>query len=241
MKRPWERLDELSDAEALEAIFEYCWLHLAQIMEQKRAYAGLYGDVRRVEIMNAASGALSRVIQDALFDSIVLGLCRLLDPAKSGRTKFVNLSFDLMISKLPASEISLHCQERREDLCNRAYSLRQRRDKHLAHTDLASLKQEARVGWVSLTEIESTLSEMGDLLKDIYSIQFGIHLDVWPPNDHPELPFLRSLFYGKTALDERIEAFFKDYMSAPSSRTNRLPHLDSIYPDFLCRPFSKLD
>lgn len=240
-ERSWERIDELNDAEALSAISEYCWLQLAHIMEQQRVYAGLYGDERRVEIMNAASRSVSRIVNDALFDSIVLGICRLLDPARSGRTQFENLSFDLMISKLPASDANAQFKQRRADLCVRAFSLRQRRDKHLAHTDLASLDPEARVGWVSLAEIKATLNDMGLLLADIYARAFDTHLVVWPPDDHPELPFLRILFFGKAAHDERLKAHIQELISAPASRKRRLPDLDTIYPAWLRSPEADRD
>ncbi|WP_405405373.1 hypothetical protein [Paracoccus sp. Ld10] len=239
--RPWENLDDLDGTEASEAIAAFCWSRLAILRTQQRIYVGLYSDPERVAVLRNASQTVAGVMDDALFDVIVLGICRLLDPRKAGRTPYRNLTFDLLIASLPPSDRTAAFTFARIRLCERAEVLRDRRDKHLAHTDVDSLRQGSEVGWTSMQDIEIVLQGMGDLLEQIYASEFERHIVTWPADRFHELGFLRALYFGKTAHDERKAAFTKEYMGVPLSRNSRLPDLGTIYPKFLRSPFRSAD
>lgn len=233
MERAWEHLDELTGREVALAVGGYCHVKLAQLKHQERIYSGLYGDERRIEVLNTASGPVAKVIQDALFDMIVLGICRLQDPAKSGKGS-ENLTFALLIETLSISDRKDEYHAELKKLCADAAPLRDRRNKHVAHADSAALKEGAQVGWGSLQQIKSALDGMYELLRKIYANEFVTGLTGWPPNDHHELQILRALAFGNAVHKQKLDAWKEDMITTPSGES--LPDLQDIYPDWLRTP-----
>ncbi|WP_108502267.1 hypothetical protein [Paracoccus indicus] len=233
MDRPWERLDELTGREAAKAVGDYCLEHLLYLKGQQRIYWGLYGDERRIEVLNTASGPVAKIVQDALFDVIVLGICRLLDPAQSVK-KSENLTLALLIDMLPIPDRKDEYHSERRRLRDDAAALVDRRNKHIAHADSAALKKDARVGWVSMRQIKSALDDMYDLLRRIYKSEFNTETYGWKSNDHPELQFLRALAFGNAAHAQKLEDYEEALITTPYGES--LPDLEDIYPDWLRTP-----
>lgn len=231
MDRPWEHIDDLEGADIPKAVAAYCHVSLAHLMMQDRIYHGLFGDPRRIGILNEASGPVAKVIQDKVFDANALGICRLLDPARPSRRPSRNLTFALLIDTLPTSDNRQAYGAELQMLRDRARSLRDRRDKHLAHTDVDALRKGAQVGWVDPREIRAILLRMGDLLARIHQAEFQIHLIVWPPDDHHEIDFLRSLLLENDARKAVRTAFVQRFVDTPPQ--GALPQPEDDFPAWL--------
>ncbi|WP_378944453.1 hypothetical protein [Paracoccus sp. R86501] len=216
------------------AVGSYCHVQLAQLKHQERIYSGLYGDERRIEVLNTASGPVAKVVQDALFDVIVLGICRLLDPAGPARKPSKNLTFAFLIELLPMPDRKGEYDAALEVLRADAAPLRDRRNMHIAHADSAALREGAQVGWVSMRQIKSALDGMYDLLSKIYVNEFDMGLSGWLPNVHHELQFLRALVFGNTVYAQKLDEWREAYLATPYGEN--LPDLQDIYPDWLRTP-----
>ena len=233
MDRPWEHLDELTGREAALAVGNYCHVQLAQLKHQERIYSGLYGNERRIEVLNTASGPVAKVVQDALFDVIVLGICRLLDPAQSVK-KSENLTLALLIDMLPVPDRKDEYHAERRRLRDDAAALVDRRNKHIAHADSAALKKDAQVGWVSMRQLKSALDGMYDLVSRINTSELNTETYGWELNDDPELQFLRALTFGNAAQAQKLEDYKEALITTPYGES--LPDLQDIYPDWLRTP-----
>ena len=234
MDRPWEHLDELTGREAALAVGGYCHVQLAQLKHQERIYSGLYSDERRIEVLNTASGPVAKVVQDALFDVIVLGICRLLEPAGPARMPSKNLTFAFLIELLPMPDRKGEYDAALKVLRADAAPLRDRRNMHIAHADSAALREGAQVGWGNLRQINSALGGMYDLLGRIYANDFDTGLTGWELNDHPELQFLRALKFGNAVHAQKLEDYKEALITTPYGEN--LPDLQDIYPDWLRTP-----
>jgi hypothetical protein len=120
--------------------------HLWQVSSQWDRYEALYGSHERVIILNEISGSFWAALQGLLHEHVLLGLCRLTDPATQG--KFKNLSV--------ASLLQLDPTEDKEDLKDRVATAVQAtafartwRDKRIAHNDMGHVTGE-------LNEIEAS-------------------------------------------------------------------------------------
>ena len=224
----------MTGSEAALAVGGYCHVQLAQLKHQERIYSGLYGDERRIEVLNTASGPVAKVVQDALFDVIVLGICRLLDPAGPARKPSKNLTFAFLIESLPMPDRKGEYDAALEVLRADAAPLRDRRNMHIAHADSAALREGAQVGWGNLRQINSALGGMYDLLGRIYANDFDTGLTGWELNDHPELQFLRALKFGNAVHAQKLEDYEEALITTPYGEN--LPDLQDIYPDWLRTP-----
>jgi hypothetical protein len=108
---------------------------LAWLQVKWAEYRELFGSSpERIDILNKAAGLFSRIVQDALWESVLLDLTRLTDPIKTGGKS------NLTIAKLPelceepalGSEIS----ELTEIALKATKFARDWRNRHISHRDL---------------------------------------------------------------------------------------------------------
>ena len=103
---------------------------------QWRIYVALFGtNEQRVDLLNSASGRTAFVVEKALFESTLLGVCRLTDPPNGQRGASKNIS----VSRVPQLVASYPNPRELELLvdsaCNRSAFARTWRNKRLAHAD----------------------------------------------------------------------------------------------------------
>jgi hypothetical protein len=146
-----------------ELYSDVLWLHAK--WEQ---YCCLFKSKRRVELLNETAGYLFRLIQDTLFENVVLGLAKLTDPIETGRgVKQQNLT----VLRLPPLIIdgALKCEmsalvQSALTACSAARSWRHKR---LAHRDLAVAL--ATTGdplpSISFSDVEAALTAFSTLLN----------------------------------------------------------------------------
>ena len=121
--------------EELGGLFYALWQEVAWLHNEWHEYSQLFGTKQsRIALMNEAAPAFFRIVQDGLFDMIVLRIACLTDPPKSvGKS-------NLTIQQLPARINDDSLRQKVTDLVNTAVAAadfcRDRRHRHIAHRAL---------------------------------------------------------------------------------------------------------
>lgn len=114
---------------------ELAWLHA-----KWNIYKQLFQkSPERIHLLNECASGFFYVIQDVLFHEIIVGICKLMDPANSN--KYKNLSLNQLQLKLRESEsldLMITLKNILDDLNSRLDSLSIWRNKKLAHLDLTT-------------------------------------------------------------------------------------------------------
>jgi hypothetical protein len=97
-------------------------------------YRQLYGtDSETIELLNRTAGLLFKLMQDQLWDSVLLAISRMTDPPATGKKK------NLTIQSLPALIQDIILKAELEGLCAAAVAqaefAREHRNKRIAHQD----------------------------------------------------------------------------------------------------------
>ncbi|WP_460710567.1 AbiU2 domain-containing protein [Lysobacter terrae] len=97
-------------------------------------YRQLFGsDFDTVQLLNRSAGLFFKVVQDELWDSVLLGISRMTDPPATGRNK------NLTIQSLPLLLADPVLAAEVQDLCSKAVTeaefAREHRNKRIAHQD----------------------------------------------------------------------------------------------------------
>lgn len=129
-------------------------------------YQQLFGTSKaRVDLLNEMAGGAFWLIEESLWLDIQLALCRIGDPAVTGKRE--NLTLRRLQSALQAEGVSVlvkdldpHLAEF-ESLCEK---VRERRNKLLAHSDLAA-RLAARERQEAALALNVTLREVGDAIE----------------------------------------------------------------------------
>ena len=111
------------------------WNEIAWINLKWNEYVCLFGEKReRIELLNEAAGQFFRITQDALWNDVILHICRLTDPPKScGKSNLTICSLpDLISKKSLKTEVSSKIEEVKE----KTNFCRDWRNRALAHKDL---------------------------------------------------------------------------------------------------------
>lgn len=202
MERPWQHYSDLPEDERFGAILKFCTLETARIKYELRIFRGLYSsDPRRVEVLNRAAPEIAQLLQDLLFDDIVIRLCRLLDPPEDRRGN-VNFGLKLLIALAP-KDISLELATEVEVACDLAAKLKERRDKHIAHNAGNSKRADCAKGWVSLADIQAALDRIDGVVVRLHLTCRKVTIETDPISARePEMALLRALHLGADALDK---------------------------------------
>lgn len=121
--------------EELGSLFYALWQEVAWLYNEWHEYVQLFGTKQsRIALMNEAAPAFFRIVQDGLFDMIVLRIARLTDPPKSvGKSK-------LTVRQLPIKINEDAFRQKVTDLVDTAVAAadfcREHRHRHIAHRAL---------------------------------------------------------------------------------------------------------
>ncbi|MGR3661758.1 MAG: AbiU2 domain-containing protein [Paracoccaceae bacterium] len=182
-----------------------------------RIFKGLFVHGKeRVEVLNLASGLVAMYASKTLFESVLLGLCRITDPAETGRGRGAkkNLTLETLSSQVP-EEFRQEYSKLVATAQAETKFARDRRNRVIAHADLfvATNVEEADAATVknvddALKCIDLVLNFVNQKLRDsttLYSDAI-IQLD-------NERTFLRALYLGnrtwKDLLDRQTVAVKK--------------------------------
>lgn len=127
-----KRNDQAVLGQSYGLTFFHCRQLLWEVSGNWDRYETLYGSAERVEILNECSGHFWATIQSMLHEHVLLGLCRLTDPAQQGRFRNMSVRRLAEIDPTPDKHELLRRVERAVELTAFARSWR---DKKIAHND----------------------------------------------------------------------------------------------------------
>lgn len=133
---------------------EVTWLH-AKWLEYRKLYAQ---SEKRIDLLNETAAFFFRVVQDVLWEDVLLHIARLTDPRKQG--PFENLTLCRLPEAVPDQCLAKELRELVKNALDRSQFARQWRNKRLAHSDL-SLAIDAKAAplpGVSRQHVENALS-----------------------------------------------------------------------------------
>lgn len=118
----------------LGASFYELYRKLMELHVLWQQYRQLFGsDADTVHLLNRTSGLFFKIVQDELWDSVLLGVSRMTDPPTTGKKK------NLTIQSLPPLIADTKLQSEVQDLCDKALVAaefaREHRNKRIAHQD----------------------------------------------------------------------------------------------------------
>lgn len=150
----------------LGVLYSALWQEVAWIHSKWAHYVALFGTKpERVELLNKAAPAFFRLVQDTLWENVILHIARLTDsPQSVGKP-------NLSIKRVPALVSDLALKTRIEALVTTcvlsADFARDWRNRHLAHRDLARATAEVADPLLpaSRAKVKEVLSNFCDLLN----------------------------------------------------------------------------
>jgi len=143
---------------------EVLWLH-SKWLEYRKLYAG---SAKRVELLNTAAPFFFYVVQDVLWDDVLLHIARLTDPAKQG--SFENLTLLRLCEAVPDPQLAEETRKLVKAAKSRASFARRWRNKQLAHRDLVnSLEPRAKA------LPSASRQDVEDVLQGFREIMNGLH------------------------------------------------------------------
>lgn len=174
--------------EDLGSVYSALWQAVATIYVYWGEYVVLFGArPQRIELLNRAAPMFFRMLQDELWDSCLLHLARLTDPAKSGgRGDRGNLT----VRGLPNLILDASLQSKVSELVSQAVHqtefCRDLRNRRIAHNDLmlALGRPTTPLTGGSRLQIKSALDAISKVLSAISSHYFDseLHFDVPRPS-----------------------------------------------------------
>jgi len=192
------------------------WCQLFNVFSQ---YANLFGKPKeRVDLLNEIAGPFFNTVQDTFHDQILLGICRLTDPAQS--MKKVNPNRNVSVLRLALLLKDEDVGPEIEDMANSAKVAadfaRIQRDKKISHSDF-----DVATGR-SIIPSGASIVQMRKAIKAIYEVIFAVgkfvgneHLASFVVLSRSEFGLLASLFdaqYGKEEVFlKKVEQMRKDH------------------------------
>ena len=156
--------------EELGASFYELYRKLVELHVLWQQYRQLFGDdADTVHLLNRTSGLFFKIVQDELWDSVLLGVSRMTDPSATGRNK------NLTIQSLPPLIVDSTLQSELYELCDKAVSAaefaREHRNKRIAHQDHDYLSNRSSnpLGGISRTLVEEMLATLRVVLNRLDS------------------------------------------------------------------------
>lgn len=117
------------------SIYSQLWQELVWLYRTWAEYVTLFGTKEsRVMLLNSAAPAFTRIVQDSLWDGIILHIARLTDPPKSMGKR--NLSVRALEEAVADNALKVKVSSAVEKALDASDFCRAWRNRHLAHRDL---------------------------------------------------------------------------------------------------------
>jgi AbiU2 len=176
MKSPEQVRDDYRGAmgDELGTLFYALWNELAWFDAKWQQYCQLYAESqKRVELLNASASFFFRVVQDALWEDVILSIARLTGPIRSlGKDNLTLLRLPALVAE-GAVVVALHSAI--DHATDAAAFAKDWRNRRLAHRDLA-LALETGVqplSPVSRTNVRAALAAMQKVFDVLHAHYFG--------------------------------------------------------------------
>ena len=163
------RTDYISSmGEELGSSFYELYRKLVELHIIWQQYRQLFGDdTETVHLLNRTAGLFFKIVQDELWDSVLLGVSRMTDPPATGKNK------NLTIQSLPPLITDLALRTEVQSLCDKAFKsadfAREHRNKRIAHQDYNYLsnRDSAPLSGISRALVEQMLTALRAVLNRI--------------------------------------------------------------------------
>lgn len=174
-----------------------------------RIFRALFIDCKeRVDEFNLASGLVARYFSKALFESVLLGLCRITDPAETGRGAGAkqNLSLDALGDELP-EEVRKEFEGLVIDAKAATGFARDWRNRSIAHADLYVATRVETVDSATAILVDKAIVQIDLALNFINNkLRNSTTLYSEPITQlDDERAFLRTLFLGNRTWSDLLE------------------------------------
>ncbi|MBI4479053.1 MAG: hypothetical protein HY651_03420 [Acidobacteria bacterium] len=159
---------------------EVGWLHL-----KWGEFLELYGKgSERIDLLNEVASSFFYLVQQMLFEGVLLHLCRLTDPPESWslklKTKVPNLSLQLLADLIPDPSLKARVEAGTQVVLTNCKFARDWRNRRGAHSDLMTFRNK------HVTPLPSgTIKQVEDALASIRNL----HDLVGPHYGHPPVAF----------------------------------------------------
>ena len=143
---------------------EVVWLH-AKWLEYRKLYAE---SKERINLLNDTAAFFFHIVQDVLWEDVLLHIARLTDSPKQG--KFENLTLRRLPDKVPDEVLANELDSLVKNALKEAQFARKWRDKRLAHIDLShaiDVKATTLPG-VSRQHIEDVLAKFREIMNCLH-------------------------------------------------------------------------
>lgn len=131
-------------------------------------YRQLFGDTAdTVQLLNRTAGLFFKIVQDELWDSVLLGVSRMTDPPATGKNK------NLTVQSLPLLITDPVLRVEAQLLCAKAVAeaafAREHRNKRIAHQDhnYLSNRNSSALSGISRAAVESMLAALRGVLNHL--------------------------------------------------------------------------
>jgi len=190
----------------LGEVFHLLWQELSDLNFKWREYVELYGTKpSRIALLNKAAPYFFRVVEDVLWESTLMRLCRLTDPPNTRKSE------NLSVARLPSLvkvELAEEIQKLVQVATGKTEFCRDWRNRHIAHADLPLALGEGAepLKSASRADVVNALSALADILNAVDFNYTGASagFDLGATTDGAE-SLLSVLDEGVRALERREE------------------------------------
>ena len=128
----------------------------------------------RMDLLNDRAVAFFGIVWDSMRHDVILGICRLTDPARRGRSSMSVEQLALCIETMSPAEHVSDLRDMIEDVRRTAAPLRVIRNRHLAHRDYrAALSPSLHLPGTSRDMISEALDALGEFLGNFEGVCLG--------------------------------------------------------------------
>lgn len=208
----------------LGAVFNELWQEVTRLHIRWGEYVVLFGEKEtRIRLLNDASPLFFRIVQDSLWEQIVLQIARLTDPPEMGQKS--NLWLKRLRGLIREETIALKVEGTIDVAMERAIFVRDWRNRKLAHNDLAlSLNQSAEaLAPASRLAIKTSLKAIADVLNciEVYYVGSTTVFDVGSDGKGAE-NLLYVINEGLRAVETRRKKIREGKIDEEDFRINQL-------------------
>lgn len=189
----------------LGTVYDALWQEIACIYTKWTEYVTLFGTKEsRVELLNEVAPSFFRLLQDSLWENVLLHIARLTDQPAIGKKQ--NLTVQQLSLLIEHQETRAKVEQLIERALSSSTFARDWRNRHIAHSDLdLSVSDTAKpLEFASYEKVNVALQALADLLNAVSSH----YLQSTSFFDEPcgeALSLLHVLYEGRTAHKLRLE------------------------------------
>jgi hypothetical protein len=121
--------------EELGTVYSALWQEVAWVYSKWHEYVELYGTKpSRIDLLNQSAAFFFKIVQDTLWNDVLLHICRLTDPPES-RGK-ANCTISMLPALIDDQELKIYVESLVRDAVSKENFSKDRRNRKLAHHDL---------------------------------------------------------------------------------------------------------